>query len=109
MPPIPRQSDKPRAGYYLIRLARGGPFVGASIAWHETDGWTCMVDGECQGPSLDPWLLPFMETIHFYGKNSTSAEVKFKIGLKRFCEIYAPNEPAANPRKPINPDTFVPI
>ena len=109
MPPAPRQSDRPEPGHYLIRLARGGPFVGASIAFNDVNGWSVMIDGEEQGPDPDPWQLPFMEKVHWFGRASTEAEVKFRIGLKRYQEIHKPDGIAANPRSPINANKYIPI
>ena len=98
----PRVSDQPRPGWYLLRLVRGGPFVGAQIVQHEDGQWSCMIDGEWQGPSADPWLLPFTERIHFGGRDSTQAEIEYRIGVKRWAEIHRPDHPAANPRKRID-------
>lgn len=105
----PRQSDTPKAGFYLLRLTRGGPWVGASIAFNEADGWSAMINGVNQGPSKEPWLLPFVEQIHFYGRETNEAEVKYRIGFKRWAEIYDPTAPAANPKTPINIDKLIPF
>lgn len=103
----PRRSDQPVSGHYLMRLVRGGPFVAAEIRCDDGQ-WTCMVDGNWSGPSADPWLLPDLEKVHWFGRATTEAEAKFKIGLRRWAEIHAPSHPAANPNKPINLDTLKP-
>lgn len=106
--PTPRRSDTPSPGFYLLRLVRNGPYVGAQIR-HEDGQWFVMEDGVLQGPSTDPWLLPLMERVHHYGRETTEAEVRFRLGLKRFEEIYKPDGSAANPRKPIDLDKMVPF
>jgi hypothetical protein len=108
MPP-PRPSDKPVAGFYLVRMVRGGPYVGAAIRYSETDGWTVNLDGEVQGPSHEPWSLSFMEKVAFWGRPCTEAEVQYRIGVKRWAEIYKPDHDAANPTRPLNLDTIVPF
>ena len=67
-----------------------------------------MLDGDWEGPSANPWSLPLMERVHYYGRRSTESEVKFRIGQKRWAEIYAPAHPAANPRRPLDPDELPP-
>lgn len=106
--PAPRVSDQPVPGHYLIRLVRNGPMVGARIT-HDDDGWSAMIDGEHEGPVSDPWSLRTIEQIHFYGRETTAAEVKFRIGIKRWAEIHKLSHPAANPRRAINPDQFIPF
>jgi hypothetical protein len=103
LPESPRVSDRPRPGCYLLRLVRGGPRVGAQIMQQSDGMWMVMIDGEWQGPALDPWTLPMMERVHFYGRETTPEEAAFRVGVKRWAEIYRPNHPAANPRKPIDP------
>jgi hypothetical protein len=66
-----------------------------------------MIDGVWEGPSTNPWLLPMMERIHHYAREATESEVRFRIGYKRWAEIYAPSEPAANPTRTIDLDTHI--
>jgi hypothetical protein len=107
--PAPRRSDTPKPGFYLLRVVRGGPWVGASISFDADAGWSVMLDGETQGPSLDPWSLPNMERVHWGGRESTEAEVVYRIGLKRWAEIHKPDHHAANPRKAISLDDLIPF
>ena len=107
MPSPPRQSDKPEPGHYLMKLIRNGPWVAAQIVI-EDDQWSVMIDGAWSGPSADPWLLPDMERVHWYGRPSTEAETKYRIGVKRWAEIHKPDHPAANPKSPILLDKLRP-
>lgn len=108
MPAPSRPVWPPTPGFYLVRLVRHGPFVGAQIAC-EDGKWSCMLDGVTSGPVDDPVLLDDIEKIHTYGRVTTDAEVKFRIGIKRWAEIYAPSHPAANPRRAIDVDKLVPF
>lgn len=108
MATIPRQSDTPKPGFYLLRLIRKGPWVGAQIV-HDNDGWRTMVDGTWSGPSNDPWLLPDMERIHYYGRESTASEVEYRIGKARWAAIYKPDAIEANPKRPIDLDKLIPF
>lgn len=101
-----RRSDIPEPGYYLVRLVRWGPLVGAQIV-HDELGWSVMIDGQWWGPSVDPWALTAMERVH-WGRPSTETDVKYRISLKRWAEVYEPDHAAANPRKPIDRNKVVP-
>ena len=113
-PASPRRSDTPTPGTYLLRLVRGGPYVGAAIVQRD-DGWSVMIDGEWLGPSPDPWpadnpqFLAAMESVNFHGRPASEEEVKYRIGLKRWATIYDQSHAAANPRKAIDLDNIVPI
>lgn len=107
--PSPRQSDTPRVGWYLLKLVRGGPWVAAEIVRDDAEYWWVMIDGAWQGPALDPWALPAMETVHWYGRETTAEDVQFRIGLARWAAIYRPDHAAANPRKAIDLDTLTPF
>jgi hypothetical protein len=103
----PRRVDQPEPGFYILRYVRGGPWVGAEIR-HLTDGWMVHINGDWQGPSADPWMLSNMEKVHIGGKRVLEDEVKFRIGLARWAQIYAPDHEAANPRREINLDRRLP-
>src|SRR6266567_9140213 len=97
----PRRSHTPEPGYYLRRIVRGGPWIGCQITFEPAEGYRVMQDGRWEGPSHEPWTLPLMHDVAF-AKRSTRTEVEYRIGIKRWSEIYAPDHPAANPRKPID-------
>jgi hypothetical protein len=103
-----RQSDLPTPGYYVLRLIKGGPFVGGEIRLVGGE-WSAMIDGDWEGPSANPWLLPRLVQLHHYGKFSTESEVQFRIGQRRWAMIYAPSHSAANPRRAIDLDSFIPF
>lgn len=108
MPPPARPVWPPTPGFYLVRLVRKGPFVGASIT-HDDAGWSCMLDGVHAGPVADPVMLDDVEKIHTYGRMTSQAEVQFRIGVARWAQIHQPEHPAANPRRAVDVDTFTPI
>ncbi len=105
----PRRVDVPTPGYYLCRLVRNGPRVGAQIIRHDDGTWSVMRDGERQGPTADPWSLPLMHKVAFIRETSTEDEVKFRIGHRRWAEIYAPESNEANPRRPVDIDKLTPF
>jgi hypothetical protein len=107
--PPPRRSDVPEPGWYLLRLVRGGVWVGAQIAYNEAEGWTVVLDGVLEGPNHNPWALPSMERVHWGGRPTTEAEVLYRIGIKRFAEIHMPAHPAVNPKQPVDIDELPPV
>lgn len=105
---MPRVSDTPTPGFYLVKLRRDGPWVGASIS-HTEDGWCCTINGHVSGPSQDPWSVDGMGKVHWGGRETTEAEVAYRLALKAHAEMHDPEHPAANPHKPISLDDFKPI
>jgi hypothetical protein len=107
-PQSTRQSDKPTPGFYVLRLIKGGPWVGGEIRLSEAQ-WSAQIDGIWEGPSANPWLLPKLVQLHHYGKFSTESEVQFRIGAKRWAQIHSPSHAAANPKRPIDLDSVIPF
>ena len=102
-----RMGEPPVPGYFLRRLVRGGPWVAAQITFDEHDGYKVMLDGNWQGPSHDPWILPFMHEV-FLATPCSQSEALYRIGVKRWAELHAPGDPAANPRSAVNLDKLRP-
>lgn len=100
--------EPPEPGYYTMKLIRHGPVVGAQITFDPVEGYRVMRDGTWEGPSKDPWALPLMHSVAFATK-STPAEVTYRIGVKRWAEIYQPDHASANPARPLNLDTIIPF
>jgi len=107
--PAPRVSDRPVPGHYLLRLVKGGPRVAAEIVHHEDGTWSCMLDGVWSGPAEDPWSLSDLERIHWGGRESYASETAYRLAMARFAREHKLDHPSANPRRPIDPDVFVPF
>jgi hypothetical protein len=104
-----RRSDQAVPGHYLLRLVKGGPWVAAEIRRDENGIWYAMLDGVESGPAEDPWSLPDLERIHFGGRESYASETAYRLAMARFAREHKPDDPAANPRRPIDPSTFIPF
>lgn len=104
-----RVSDRPVPGHYLLRLTKGGPWCAAEIRRDENGLWSCHIDGVESGPAEDPWTLPDLERIHFGGRESYASETAYRLAMARFAREHKPDDPSANPRRPIDPDKFVPF
>lgn len=96
-------------GGYLLRLVRGGPWVGAVVTFDPATGWTIACEGEFAGPSHTPWELPLAEKVAIWGQPATEDEIRYRAGLKQWALLYRPDDPAANPRRAINPHRVVPF
>jgi hypothetical protein len=103
-----RRSDEPVPGFYVLRLVKGGPYVGGEIRFAEGQ-WSAMIDGDWDGPSANPWILEKLTTLHHYGRFATESEVKFRVGQRRWAMIYSPNHAAANPRRALDLDNHIPF
>lgn len=106
---MPRRTDRPEPGFYTLRLCKGGPPVGAEIIRDANGRWWCMLNDDLFGPVDDPFVMDALQQVHAYGQDSTEAEVRYRIDLKRWAEKYAPTHPAANPRRPVNSDILLPF
>jgi hypothetical protein len=100
--------EPPGPWFFLRRMGRGCPWVPCQVTYDPAEGYRIMEDGVWSEPVPDPWLHPMGERV-LLSNPSTEAEVKFRIGLKRWAEVYAPDHAAANPRRAINFDSFTPI
>lgn len=97
--------EEPRCGFFKRRLVKGGPFVPAKI-WldAEIDATTgelladeallCEVNGAyADAESEWPWLC---------GNSITEAEFNYLTARNAYAAWYSPDEPAANPRQPVD-------
>lgn len=112
--------DEPVAGYYKVRLVKGGPFVGVRLYYGqpEIDGepqdraprWCAVVDGRttyvekghdgyrCTIPldpfSVWPWCgrWPISE-----------ADYRYMVDKSRWAKAHSPDRPEAAPREKIDP------
>ena len=106
---MPRRTDQPVPGWYTLRLCRGGPPVGAEIIHDENGQWWCSIDDVLHGPNADPFALEALASVHAYGQETTEAEVRYRVDLGRWARQFAPNHPAASPRRPVNSDQLLPF
>jgi hypothetical protein len=101
---VERHPEEPNAGWFKRRLVRGGPYVPARI-WLTVDiddfgeltadeVFYCEVNGNAADP-YDEWPAlcanPIPQHVFDYMES-----------LRRWAAWHAPNEPQANPRKPID-------
>lgn len=115
-----RRSDIPTPGHYLLKLIRGGPWVGA-VVLHKPEGWYVCVNGEWLGASPDPWPADWpafsaaMERVHFGGRTEINGrpvsedDIRFLDAKRQWAALYAPDDKAANPRRAIDLDKIVPF
>lgn len=98
--------NRPQCGWYKCRLTRGGIFVPARIWIEQSVG----DDGElldeprirCEINGIEEYDLARWWT--WLGAYPISkGEFDYLMAQKDWAETYAPNDPAANPRLPLNP------
>jgi hypothetical protein len=107
-------SDVPRAGFYKLRLVRGGVHVGVRLwegppldpvtrrpldrSWR----WQACCDGRlCPVDRVWPWCV---------GEPIGEDEYRWLLADRRWARSWAPGLPEANPREPVSfrviPDPF---
>lgn len=95
-------------GFYLLRLARRGPIVAASVTFDEADGWLVTCAGQTEGPTHTPGGSWLMAEVAFRGQPTTESEFRYRNAVYEHATIYDPTAPAANPRWAINLNTYRP-
>jgi hypothetical protein len=107
-----RRIDDPRPGFFQLRLVKGGPFVAARI-WRECP-W---VDPSSDAHPED-WCRPLdrprplqaeidgkpaeVERVWTGGRRIAASEFFYRVELGRWARAYAPEEPEANPHRPVD-------
>lgn len=71
-----RRIDQPEAGFFLLKLVRGGPRVAARI-WHEGGEWWAEVAGNSYARHADPFYAPFVMRI-WHGGDFVERDVYFQ-------------------------------
>ncbi len=104
-----REIAHPRAGFYRLRLVRGGWRVPARIVHGEDGLWMAVIDGVPSLPVLDPAECPAIEKIWTGGSVITETEFRYLEALREACKRWQPSHPAANPTRPINPMSLSPV
>ena len=97
-----RRPDLPSPGTFKIRLVKGGPWIGARIAF--TDGvWSVSIANVVMGENADPWQSsPHMERVWFWGHIIDEAEHAFLCAQTNWAQQHAPEHPSASPLAPID-------
>lgn len=109
-----RRVDQPRPGFWLTRMVKGGPLVPALIfmtcPWVEPD-----INGDAHP---DDWCFPSDRTRQLHGmlggkrcdadaiwtrrgEPCTADEYEFRLARAQWAKTWAPDQPEADPRKPI--------
>jgi len=121
-----RRIDQSEPGYYQFALVKDGPMVAAQIsrtchctvngtdeniahAWRDTcdrypAGLLAIIDGEESDPNreLKRWYHETdVERIWLHGEKIDEATYRWMIDDAAWCRRNAPNDPKANPWKPI--------
>lgn len=106
------QIDDPQVGYYRRRYVRGGQWIAARIWFHsaerdeagdllEDEGLRCEIDGKpCN---------PYQEWPNLCGEPISQPEFKFLSARRQWALDHAPNDPYANPRRPIDLNNQPPV
>lgn len=102
-----RRIDRPEVGFWLVRLVRGGPEVGACILRLQTVHEPGRPDNRME---RSPFLAAFingvpvdMEAVWLRrGRPITEAEHRYRVALTDWTIQNAPYEPAARPTEAID-------
>lgn len=106
----PRKLLEPQTGYWLIRVARGGPDTPACIQYEQTK-----FEPEQPGNTMDRspiltariqgQIVPVARVWHTRGTPIDKAEHNYRLALGAWAKEHAPLDPAADPYRQIDPLT----
>ena len=109
---IVTDTSGPRPGFFRVRFVKGGPWVGARI-WWETECIDPLTGAEMERPRIllaeidDAPCEP--EYVQLHGFAIPEAEWSYLAHTARWAVQYAPDDPAANPRRAIDLNALPPI
>jgi hypothetical protein len=108
---VPSHPDEPEVGWYKIRLVKGGPWVPARI-WLEQNidpaSGELVADEELRAELNGNSADPYDQWIWLSARPISEQEFLYMEDLRRWAAWHAPDEPAANPRTPIDFQTVRP-
>jgi hypothetical protein len=97
-----RRVDLPEPGWFKLRLVKGGPYVPAMIT-REWGQWGAIIDGQPGNIfAPDPVLATDVFRIWHSGIRIEHAEYLHMLEVSRWAKEHAPDDPAADPTKPIS-------
>ena len=111
-------SDDPRTTYFRFRLVRKGPWVGVAIVpdpaaglyWLDVDGVrntqpVRIVDVDSLDPAGAMGARVFHDTLHrvlMWGEKIDQAEHDYLVANAKWARANRPDDPAAQPGRPIS-------
>jgi len=106
----PRAVDKPEPGYFSMRLVKNGPQVAARILYDTAVGWSAIINGVVCGPAAeDPVHANGVFRIWLGATRSTESEYRYLLKSAAWANKHAPDDPMANPSKPIDLRNLPPV
>lgn len=101
----PSHPDDPECGWFKIKLVKNGPYVPARIwLYQEIDSETGELcdDEKFQAELNGQYADPYSQWIWMSARPITKAEYDWMMAVREYALANAQDEPAANPRQPIN-------
>jgi hypothetical protein len=111
-----REIWPPRAGFFRLRLVRGGWPVPAEIKLVPIEdggtdrmGWQAVIDGEPRDPDPDPAHAAGVSDIWHGGTIVPQSEFEWCIAVRDHAAAHDPDHPSLHPRKPIDRNRLKPL
>lgn len=105
--PTSRNLNRPEIGFWMIKLVRNGPEVPASIQWERTEYEPGNSENRMERSAIltariAGEIVPWERVWHTKGRRITAQEYAYRVADHKWAREHAPEEPTANPDKPIN-------
>jgi hypothetical protein len=102
-----RELERPRPGYWLVRLVGDGPEVPAALIYEQTLHEPLEPENVMdRSPQLVAYLagrvVSWREVWERRGRPISRAEYDFQLADLRWAQAHAPAEPKASPTRPID-------
>ncbi|MFA9204885.1 MAG: hypothetical protein ACEQSH_00355 [Bacteroidia bacterium] len=96
-----RRVDLPEPGWFKLRLVKGGPYVPAAIT-RDGGAWGAIINGIRSEPTdADPARATDVFRVWHSGMRIDAAEYRHMLAVSHWAKDHAPDDPAADPTKPI--------
>jgi hypothetical protein len=83
--------------------------VAARLEHDPEQGWRAWVAGEPQEWAAAPWDAPMLARIWHYGLMIDQTEHDYLVARYQWAKEHAPDDPMANPTKPVDLKTLPPV
>lgn len=106
----PRRPEVPAEGFYKVRLVRRAHWYPVRIEQNaETGDWFLTIGhAEVQGDT-NPWAIPEMEKVYFYGHVIDEAEYRYLLDLITWAQENDPDHAILTPRIARDPAKMKPV
>lgn len=105
-----RRPEVPAEGYYKVRLVRRAHWYPARIERDDEAGiWRLTIGHSETSANADPWAIPEIEKVYFYGRVITELEYRYLLDLISWAQQHDADHAILTPRIARDPAKMKPV